>query len=81
MQQLIEQKKVWFSTIEQCNLWHHNIIYAEVREKVGKTPLHFACENGHLEVIQYLVENLQIDISKLRQLKICAKKCNTTVLL
>ena len=50
----------------------------------GRTPLHFACENGRVEVVKYLVENLKFDVGKqnklmILQIELIIHQCITTV--
>ncbi len=34
----------------------------DVRDKDNKTPLHWACEGGSIDVVQYLVEERKMDV-------------------
>ena len=36
----------------------------DVRDKDNKTPLHWACEGGNTDVVQYLVEQLKMDVGE-----------------
>ena len=39
-------------------------LHTDVRDKYEKTPLHTACESGHKEVVQYLVEKVKCDVGE-----------------
>ncbi len=36
----------------------------DVRDNIEGTPLHHACDHGHLEVVKYLVETAHCDVGK-----------------
>ncbi len=36
----------------------------DVRDKDNRTPLHLACKGGSKDVVQYLVEELKIDVGE-----------------
>ena len=38
--------------------------HTDVRNKWNRTPLHDACEEGHIQVVQYLVEVLKVDVGE-----------------
>ena len=38
--------------------------HTDVRDKDNWTPLHNACVNGHIQVVQYLVEVLKVDVGE-----------------
>ena len=37
----------------------------DVRDKDNKTPLHWACEGGSIDVVQYLVEERKMDVGEI----------------
>ncbi len=37
----------------------------DVRDKVNMTPLHYACVGGSKDVVQYLVEELKMDVGEI----------------
>ncbi len=37
----------------------------DARDKNNKTPLHWACEGGNEDVVQYLVEEIKCDVGEL----------------
>ncbi len=37
----------------------------DVRDKNNMTPLHLACEGGSKDVVQYLVEELKMDVGEI----------------
>ncbi len=37
----------------------------DVRDKDNRTPLHWACEGGSKDVVQYLVEELKMDVGEI----------------
>ena len=41
-----------------------NIPYTDVRDRNADSLIHFACEGGHKEIVQYLVETLKCDVGK-----------------
>ena len=45
--------------INYINHHHHT---TDVRDKDNKTPLHFACETGSKDLVQYLVEEAKCDV-------------------
>ena len=28
------------------------------KDESGRTPLHYACENGHVEIVKYMMDNI-----------------------
>ncbi len=40
--------------------------HTDVRDKLNFTPLHFACEGGSLQVAQYLVDVLKVDVGEFK---------------
>ena len=44
------------------NMYH--LCCADVRDESDMSPLHVACEGGHREVVKYLVEKANCDISE-----------------
>ena len=38
--------------------------HTDARDKGNWTPLHDACVNGHIQVVQYLVEVLKVDVGE-----------------
>ncbi len=36
-----------------------------MRDKYDRTPLHWACESGSKDVVQYLVEELKKDVGEI----------------
>ena len=38
--------------------------HTDARDKYNLTPLHRACLGGCIQVVQYLVEELQVDVGK-----------------
>ncbi len=36
-----------------------------MRDKDNKTPLHYACERGSKDVVQYLVEEIKCDVGEI----------------
>ncbi len=41
------------------------LIHTDARDKNGDTPLHDACRNGQLSVIEYLLEKAHCDVGML----------------
>ena len=39
-------------------------LHTDVKEMDNMTPLHLACERGHKEVVQYLVEEAKCDVGE-----------------
>ena len=39
-------------------------LHTEVRDKNNITALHYVCENGNKELVQYLVEELKCDVGE-----------------
>ena len=37
----------------------------DVRDKNNYTPLHWACERGSIDVVQYLVEERKMDVGEI----------------
>ena len=37
---------------------------ADVKDKEDRSPLHLACEGGQKDVVEYLVEKANCDVSK-----------------
>ncbi len=37
----------------------------DVRDKDNRTPLHWACSGGSKDVVQYLVEELKMDVGEI----------------
>ncbi len=37
----------------------------DVRDKDNRTPLHYACVEGSKDVVQYLVEELKMDVGEI----------------
>lgn len=61
---LLKQAIFSSATLEFKLLTKHASIHAEARDNDGKTPLHHACDMGHVEIIQYLVENVKCDVGE-----------------
>ena len=48
-----------------CYDVHHlTMRCADVRDEGGRSPLHLACEGGHKDVVEYLVEKANCDVSE-----------------
>ncbi len=41
-----------------------HFVYIDTKDQYNNTPLHHACYWGHLDVVQYLVEEAHCDISE-----------------
>ncbi len=39
----------------------------DVRDKDNKTPLHWACDGGSIDVVQYLVEERKMDVGEIKE--------------
>ena len=51
-----------------CACHHYTEVispHTDVRNKGDQTPLHLACVGGYIEVVQYLVEVLKVDVGEL----------------
>ena len=46
-----------------CSLLITNVC-TDVRDGGNSSPLHHACSNGHKDVVEYLVEKANCDVSK-----------------
>ena len=42
----------------------HRLCFIDVRDGYGRSPLHLACEGGHKDVVEYLVEKATCDVSE-----------------
>ena len=42
----------------------HHLCCTDVRDEYGRFPLHLACEVGHKDVVEYLVEKGNCDVSE-----------------
>ena len=51
-----------FSVHNSCNTYH--LYCVDVRDEGDRSPLHLACEEGHKDVVEYLVEKANCDISE-----------------
>ncbi len=40
------------------------VVCTDVRDDDGDTPLHYACNNGYLEVVKYFVETTHCDVGE-----------------
>ena len=50
-----------------CACHHYSEVispHTDVRNKINQTPLHLACAGGSIQVVQYLVEVLKVDVGK-----------------
>ena len=50
-----------------CACHHYSEVispHTDVRDVWDRTPLHHACIDGHIQVVQYLVEVLKVDVGK-----------------
>ena len=43
---------------------HYHLCCTDVRYEDGRSPLHWACEGGHKDVVEYLVEKANCDVSE-----------------
>ena len=41
-----------------------NIPCTDVRDRNDDSLIHFACEGGHKEIVQYLIETLKCDVGE-----------------
>ena len=50
-----------------CACHHYSEVisrHTDVRNKWNQTPLHYACAGGSIQVVQYIVEVLKVDVGK-----------------
>ena len=50
-----------------CACHHYSEVispHTDVRDEINQTPLHWACDKGHIHVLKYLVEVLKVDVGK-----------------
>ena len=50
-----------------CACHHYSEVispHTDVRDKLGRTPLHSACAGGSIQVVKYLVEVLKVDVGE-----------------
>ena len=61
---MLTQKVSMFNV--QHNALHiiHHLCYAVVRDENNRSPLHLACEEGNVSVVEYLVEKASCDVSE-----------------
>ena len=45
-----------------CNI--HHLCCADVRDEDNRSPLHLACVGGHKDMVEYLVEKANCDVSE-----------------
>ncbi len=45
--------------------------HTDVRDKLNRTPLHYACSGGSLQVVQYLVDVLKVHVGECIMFKLC----------
>ena len=50
------------SVHSSCNTHHLHCV--DIRDECDRSPLHLACEEGHKDVVEYLVEKANCDISE-----------------
>ena len=43
---------------------HYNAIHTDVRDKQNMTPLHWACSEGHKDLVVYLIEVIKCDVGE-----------------
>ena len=44
--------------------YHHAHTDVRDKDKDNQTPLHYACEGGHVQLVKYLVEELKCDVGE-----------------
>ena len=71
VKELVEQHKVFPNgqhvycfTVCITLLNYHYLCRTDVRDEGHRSPLHLACERGHKDVVQYLVEKANCDVCK-----------------
>ena len=60
----------WLEKVQECI---ENSADVSAKNKKGKTALRFASQNGHLDIVKYLVEN-GADINIKRSIELCVMK-------
>lgn len=38
--------------------------HTDVKDNDGKTPIHYACTGGHLDMLKYLIEDLKLAVGE-----------------
>ena len=46
------------------NLYMYHLYYTDIRDADNSSPLHLACTGGHKDVVVYLVEKANCDVSE-----------------